>query len=232
MQSAAMDETQNTESSGIKETALPTDSKPDTLPPLGIEHLRLDARAASQLNANTRIWKFLKDKPYLATVRVTLFGRGTPTRCARIYRLPLKNDGLRKQWLSTKPSPSKSGSSTKAGQVRPLAKTKPSPIDSETKRKEDLGNPEPSTPELTSEIPLPLEDDLIGFISSGNYNLTEGKGTGIGSILISKVVESSPTKDTQSKSQSTKKGACSERRVCIVRSAGERVGRLGLWEFV
>lgn len=237
MQSAPMDETQDTESSGIKETALPTDSKPDTLPPLGIEHLRLDARAASQLNTNTRIWKFPEDKPYLATVRVTLFGRGTPTPCARIYRLPLKNDGLRKQWLSTKPSPSKSDSSTKAGQVRPLAKTKPSPIDSETKRKEDLEKlaaliPDPSTPELTSEIPLPLEDDLIGFISSGNYNLTEGKGTGIGSMLISKVVESSPTKDTQSKSQSTKKGACSERRVCIVRSAGERVGRLGLWEFV
>jgi ribonuclease P/MRP protein subunit POP1 len=229
MQSDDMDETQDTVSSGLRET---TESKPDTLPPLGIEHLRLDARTSSQLNTNTRIWKFPGDKPYLTTMRVTLFGRGTPTPCARIYRLPLKDDELRKKWLSTKPFPSKSGPGTKTSSVPPSSNAKFAPIDSETKQKEDLQKLaasilDPSTPEPSSDIPLPPEEDLIGFISSGNYNLTEGKGTGIGSILVSKVVESCPL----SKDQFTKKGS-SERRVCIVRSAGERVGRLGLWEFV
>ncbi|KAE8557316.1 hypothetical protein EYB25_002023 [Talaromyces marneffei] len=236
-QSPTMDETQDTESSRMKEAALPADSKTDTIPPLGIAHLRLDARTASQLNTNARAWKFPEDGPYLATVRATLLGRGTPTPCARIYRLPLKNDELRNQWLSTKQSSSKSGSGTKPPPIRPSSKAKSAPIDPEMKRKEDLQKLatsllDPSTPELASEIPLPPEDDLIGFISSGNYNLTEGKGTGIGSILVSKVIESSPTKDTQSKSQCNKTGPCPERRMCILRSAGERVGRLGLWEFV
>lgn len=231
MQSDAMDETQDTESSGLKET---TDTKPDTLPLLGIEYLKLDARTASQLNTNARSWKFPDDKPYLATVRVTLLGRGTPTPCARLYRLPTKNDELRKQWLSTRPYPSQTSSSTKLVPVRPSSKSKsekPDNIDPVMKRNEDRQKLaasllDSSKPEPASEIPLPPDDDLIGFISSGNFNLTEGKGTGIGSIVVSKVVESCPPKD-----QSTKKGS-SERRVCIVRSAGERVGRLGLWEFV
>lgn len=228
MQSDVMDETQDTESSGLKET---TDSKPDTIPPLGIEHLKLDARTASQLNTNARVWKLPDDKPYLATVMVTLLGRGTPTPCARIYRLPSKNDELRKQWLLTKPSPSKSSPSTKLAPIRPSSKSKSDGIDPVTKRNEDrlklaASLLDPSTPEPASEIRLPLEDDLIGFISSGNYNLAEGKGTGIGSIVVSKVVESCPP----TKGQSTE--GPPERRVCIVRSAGERVGRLGLWEFV
>lgn len=232
MQSDVMDETQDTESSGVKEAA---DPKPDTLPPLGIEHLSLDARTSSQLNTNTRTWKFPEDKPYLATVKVTILGRGTPTPCARIYRLPLKNEELRKQWLSAKPSPSKSSPSSKTAPVRAPLKPKPvqaDEIDPVIKRKEDLEKLaaslfDPSTPESSSEIPLPPEDDLIGFVSSGNYNLTEGKGTGIGSIVVSKVVESC----SLSKDQSTKKRSF-ERRVCIIRSAGERVGRLALWEFV
>lgn len=229
MQSDLMDETQDTESSGLKETV---ESKSDNLPPLSIKHWRLDARTASQLNTSARTWKFPENKPYLATVRVTLLGRGTPTSCARIYRLPLKNDKLRKQWLSTKPSPSKSDPGTKAALIRSSLKSNLDGIDSVTKRNEDVQELaasllDPFTPEPASEIPLPPEDDLIGFISSGNYNLTEGKGTGIGSILVSKVVESCPPM----KDQSIKR-ASSERRVCIVRSAGERVGRLGLWEFV
>jgi ribonuclease P/MRP protein subunit POP1 len=70
-------------------------------------------------------------------------------------------------------------------------------------------------------LPTPPEQDLIGFITTGNYNLSEGKGTGIGPILLAKVALSSRGK---------KKAR--EARVCIVRAAGERVGRLGFWEIV
>lgn len=68
--------------------------------------------------------------------------------------------------------------------------------------------------------PLPDEDDVIGFVTTGGFNLAEGQGTGIGSIALSKVMPSKP-----------KRGG---RRAepCIVRGAGERVGRLGRWTLV
>jgi ribonuclease P/MRP protein subunit POP1 len=65
---------------------------------------------------------------------------------------------------------------------------------------------------------IPTADDLIGFVTTGNYNLSEGKGTGIASILLSKVAESN--------------AKISEKKLCIVRSAGEKVGRLATWEIV
>ncbi|EED19352.1 ribonuclease P complex subunit Pop1, putative [Talaromyces stipitatus ATCC 10500] len=246
MQSTVVDETQDTDSSGMKETTEPTESTQDVVPPLDIEYLRFDARTAAQLNANTRPWKFQKfpaDKPYLATVKVTLMGRGTPNPCARIYRLPSKNDKLRKQWLATRSTPAKGSSNKKVSGANPSTKGKPKqndPKDSKAQGEEFLQNlaaslVETSTDKPTSEISLPLEDDLIGFISSGNYNLTEGKGTGIGSIFVSKVAEShhsSTEPASKSYSQSTREKDLLERRVCIVRPAGERVGRLGVWEFV
>lgn len=65
-------------------------------------------------------------------------------------------------------------------------------------------------------LPVPTEEDLIGFVTTGNYNLAEGKGTGIGSVLLSKVG----------------KGKASGRNMCIIRSAGETVARVGFWELV
>jgi ribonuclease P/MRP protein subunit POP1 len=67
-------------------------------------------------------------------------------------------------------------------------------------------------------LEIPPEDDLIGFVTAGNFNLSEGKGTGVGSILLSKVLLPNVKP--------------SERRMCIVRTAGEKVGRLGVWELV
>ncbi|KAJ5866898.1 hypothetical protein N7534_001451 [Penicillium rubens] len=67
-------------------------------------------------------------------------------------------------------------------------------------------------------LEVPTEDDLIGFVTTGNYNLSEGKGTGIGSIQLSKVLAPGIK--------------LSERRMCIIRAAGEKSGRLGVWEFV
>jgi len=66
---------------------------------------------------------------------------------------------------------------------------------------------------------VPGEEDLIGFVNSGEYCLSEGKGIGIGSLLLSKIV-----------------GMYQEdnelRNICIVRNAGESTGRLARWELV
>jgi len=60
---------------------------------------------------------------------------------------------------------------------------------------------------------------LVGFVTTGNFNLAEGQGTGIGSIVLEKVVESA------------KKGG-EEARLCVVRNSGESVGRLARWNLL
>ncbi|KAK3695459.1 ribonucleases P/MRP protein subunit POP1-domain-containing protein [Podospora appendiculata] len=64
----------------------------------------------------------------------------------------------------------------------------------------------------------PGEEDLIGFVTSGAFSLSEGKGTAIGSISAEKALESWRGA-----------GAC-EGKLCIVRNAGESVGWLARWE--
>lgn len=119
-------------------------------------------------------------------------------------------------------------------------------------------------------IPCPDAEDLIGFVTSGGYNLTEGRGTAIGSIWTQRVIErwqaetkldsgpcdaetslsntssvlnsavgargpaESSTKSgtksgTKSISKDEKRRDC-ERKLCIVRNAGESIGRLAVWE--
>ncbi|KAK0633194.1 ribonucleases P/MRP protein subunit POP1-domain-containing protein [Immersiella caudata] len=65
----------------------------------------------------------------------------------------------------------------------------------------------------------PGEEDLIGFVTTGSFCLSEGKGMAIGSISAEKAAES------------LKMGA-EEGKLCIVRNAGENVGWLARWELV
>ncbi|KAK0655878.1 ribonucleases P/MRP protein subunit POP1-domain-containing protein [Cercophora newfieldiana] len=66
----------------------------------------------------------------------------------------------------------------------------------------------------------PGEDDLIGFVTTGSFCLSEGKGTAIGSISAEKATES------------LKEAGAKEGRLCIIRNAGESVGWLARWEVV
>jgi ribonuclease P/MRP protein subunit POP1 len=74
--------------------------------------------------------------------------------------------------------------------------------------------------------PCPGPGDLIGFVTSGAYNLAEGRGTAVGSVWVQRVVEGwrAETRDGDQKKLERR------RRLCIVRNAGESVGRLGVWE--
>lgn len=73
---------------------------------------------------------------------------------------------------------------------------------------------------------VPGEEDLIGFVTSGNFNLKEGRGTGIAALSFARVFSEfvSPVEG---------KG-CREplKRVCVVRDVGEQVGRLARWEVI
>lgn len=84
--------------------------------------------------------------------------------------------------------------------------------------------------------PVPDEDDLIGFVTTGNFNLGEGKGSGIGSVLLSKVIasNSAPEGGDSNAGVAWKRESIAavgkEVRLCIVRDAGQEVGRLARWE--
>jgi ribonuclease P/MRP protein subunit POP1 len=178
----------------------------DTSLPLNIRQL---PKAAAEAAINNPV---SSSTPSLATVRISLSSRGTPSARARIYRLPSADAELRQKWLSLETSqPGK----------QPQSQTDPASLNEEARRRlaASLISP-PSNPDPAQEHPPPPpEADLIGFVTTGNYNLSEGRATGIGSILVSKV----------SGGVQGKKG---QRTMCIIRAAGEKVGRLGYWEVV
>jgi ribonuclease P/MRP protein subunit POP1 len=85
----------------------------------------------------------------------------------------------------------------------------------------------PSYPEVPDEI------DLIGFITTGNFNLAEGKGIGIGSLLFSKLFFRDESQDGALKiNGSSEASEAKVRNLCIIRDAGERFGRLARWELI
>ncbi|OAT11435.1 ribonuclease P/MRP protein subunit POP1 [Blastomyces gilchristii SLH14081] len=190
--------------------------------------------------------------PALATVSLTLLNRGTPTPRARLYRLPTTNPSLRNEWLAllgpSAPTPSSQKQSKKQKQKPQAAAALAQ--DSSRQLPTNLS----ADPEPAAHLPMPGEEDLIGFVTTGNYNLAAGRGTGVASILVERVgvydgsdveklggsssEESGGSGDGDGIARAKgngKGGGFSQEylaRVCIIRSAGERVGRLGVWEVV
>ncbi|PGH29745.1 ribonuclease P/MRP protein subunit POP1 [[Emmonsia] crescens] len=218
-----------------------------TPPPLHIHHLppstaftilKIRTTQKSPTNLPTFLQSLLAH-PTLATVNLTLINRGTPTPRARLYRLPTTNPSLRNEWLAllspSAPTPSAQKQSKQkqrqAMVVQTSSKLLPTNLSAD--------------PEPAAHLPMPGEEDLIGFVTTGNYNLAAGRGTGIASVLVDRVrVYDGPGFGDLGDSSSSGESGGSARvnggrggmsreklaRVCIVRSAGERVGRLGVWE--
>ena len=157
----------------------------------------------------------------LLIARINLVGRGVPETCARIYRLPSveTEPDLRKAWLDLVPSrhnpPAKRHSRAKHSLPK-LSKDAPPHI-AQQRLAQSLLQP-PRAGEDTYPA-CPGLEDLIGFVTTGNFNLAAGQGTGIGSLLAGKVVEGLRWADNDG-------------RLCIVRNAGMDVGRLARWEVV
>ncbi|PQE07199.1 popld domain-containing protein [Rutstroemia sp. NJR-2017a BVV2] len=187
---------------------------------------------------------------FLTTIRVTLLSRGVATPCARIYRLPssplLSNPDstnttststtsptLRDQWLSLVPESTKS---------KPLPNSKKRPLQTRIPLNTPLPQrvrllaqqllqnpplPYPKVKEEEDDYPIvPDEDDLIGFVTTGEYNLAEGKAVALGSVGVKGLVEG-VRRDRDTDGKEGKEG-----RWCIVRNVGEKVGRLARWDLV
>ncbi|KAL4956237.1 ribonucleases P/MRP protein subunit POP1-domain-containing protein [Aspergillus filifer] len=202
----------------------------DSEPPLNIHQLPYSQAIVAINNPSQEVCETA-----LATIKLTLHSRGHPAPRARIYRLPSNNPDLRKKWLaltSKKPS-------SEAQAPPSLKQTAPSTLNLNSSQEEFdttrrnlaaslLSSSE--NPKHAENLPLPTEEDLIGFITTGNFNLSEGKGTGVGSILVSKARETGKGANANGNGNGKKKAKQGD--MCIVRNAGESVGRLAFWELV
>ncbi|KAJ5742763.1 uncharacterized protein N7511_011164, partial [Penicillium nucicola] len=181
------------------------------VPPFDIHNVRF-APADTHITLS-KLNKTSVDASALASVYISLTGRGTPRSHARIYRLPT-DPALRQKWLSL------ASTGDKATQPKTSKQATSEPASEEGRRilAESLIADSAAGEPDAEHLDVPTEDDLIGFVTTGNYNLSEAKGTGMGCIQLSKILQA----DVKP----------SERRICIIRTAGQKSGRLAVWDFV
>ena len=205
----------------------------------------------------------------ITTVHLTLLSRGIPTACARIYRLATSDFELRSQWLTL------ASASLHPAKARPRKPTSTSSVDG---RILDSLPRNESHPLRTQQTALSLLDphetherdvfqpgnpaypcvpeaeDLIGFVTTGNFDLSQGKASAIGSIAMAKIVASQQRKAQEASTKETDDSVTTDgeskrileavealekgigrktiQKLCIVRESGETVGRLARWEMV
>ena len=187
------------------------------MPPLKIR--QLSSYGAAALLSTGKATPEVDTSKSLIAVKVTLLNRGIPNQCARIYRLPTTNNDLRSQWVVEANPPTKKNASAMRSNQQPQRKPESAHPRREKNQQSATAVLDPEIPTALSTeptfLPCPKEEDLIGFVTSGNFSLAEGKGIGIGSLLLSKVLGQ----------QKGRQG-----RLCIVRNAGESVARPAIWE--
>lgn len=95
---------------------------------------------------------------------------------------------------------------------------------------------------------VPDKEDLIGFVTTGNFDLGQGKASAIGCVAVEKVRFSSGKQQREIEDEDGvggegrvwmelkglegKLGKKVVGRLCVVRDAGMAVGRLARWELV
>lgn len=86
-------------------------------------------------------------------------------------------------------------------------------------------------------VECPEKGDLVGFVTSGGYNLREGRGTAVGGVWVQRVREGWFEEERRlgdegevRKSQAKAEAKEWLKRLCVVRNSGSAVGRLGVWE--
>ncbi|KAL1606818.1 Ribonucleases P/MRP protein subunit pop1 [Paraconiothyrium brasiliense] len=195
--------------------------------PLHSPFHQLPSRNARALLAGKAVLSVSSSTPHLFTVKISMTQRGTPTTCARIYRLPTNNPNLRSEWLSLLPIPNPSSTRTRPSRTATPSYQQPP----ERKQRHDLARSflqPPSArdgPPKAGDVDYPMvpdEEDLIGFVTTGNYNLAEGMPTAVANLVLHRVMAGIEEGKSMDK----------EGRICIVRRAGETIGRLATWEVV
>ncbi|KAI5798157.1 ribonuclease P complex subunit Pop1 [Pyronema domesticum] len=126
------------------------------------------------------------------TIKITLLHRGAPKDCARVYRLPSNPDD---PWRKLAAAIQKSKGGKK------YQKTEAGVVEAGME-----GYPE-----------CPEEDCLVGYVTTGNYSLTQGHAVALGGVVWGRWWSGQQDKGE---------------RLVVVRNVGDTVGRLGRWEGV
>ena len=181
----------------------------------------------------------------LMTISITLISRGNPTVCARIYRLPTTNPNLREAWIAQTQTIKKSNNNLllpppppngfRLSQLTTSSEETPPHIRRQKLAAALLASPPPeprqpgsgtsssndSAAVASSHPHVPGEEDLIGFVTTGNFDPSLGRARAIGCVALARV---------ENETGGAREGK--DGRLCIVRDAGQSVGRLGRWDFV
>ncbi|KAL9602017.1 MAG: hypothetical protein Q9219_002125 [cf. Caloplaca sp. 3 TL-2023] len=206
----------------------------------------------------------------LATIHLNILSRGHPITCARIYRIPTTSPHSRAQWLVLADSilnPSKKGGkpqntfvSTSHHSNKVLAalgknESHPSRTEqtalsllrqSPSHLQDTNSMVQPGHPSYPS---VPDKEDLIGFVTTGNFDLGQGKASAIGCVAMEKIprlqqsvpatsdlgVSGEEEEDQgwrEVRDLEKKLGRKVVERLCIVRDAGVAVGRLAKWKLI
>jgi ribonuclease P/MRP protein subunit POP1 len=180
--------------------------------------------------------------------RLSIIGRGVVTSGARVYRLPSKFTprpvsadaevpasiphsaestslpyDLRSQWLARASPNGQSGRQKSAAKVTRAT-------DLETRKKllaqellappsTALENVVPNQHDIGGHPLVPDAEDLIGFVTAGSFSLSKGRGVGIASLSVEKVLPGMQ--------ENQREGS-----LCVLRNAGENVGWLARWEVI
>lgn len=155
---------------------------------------------------------------------------GSDTKSQQQQQLP---PNLREQWLALKPT-----NNTYTNNKKATKKTQNPKVDFEARKRmlaRELLAPETITAASNNnEHPLcPGAEDLIGFVTTGSYNLRDGQATAVGVLSAVCARDELLRYDGGGKKGKAKGvGSHPDTGLCVVRNAGESVGRLGRWVVV
>lgn len=89
-------------------------------------------------------------------------------------------------------------------------------------------------------LPIPGEEDLIGFVTTGNFDLGQGRPRAIGCVALERVQADAGGEGGKGAGREGGEGGEGGKgtegtegteKLCIVREAGQSIGRLARWEF-
>ena len=206
-------------------TKLLGSSTPDKPPANSVVTVSLALVTRGVANTCARIYRLPPRKSRIAEPSADAEVLATDPTSTSSGSLPLD---LRDQWLRKLPGPSNKGQErgSRLGAPPQMAPG----VDMGTRKMllakslvaTELPYPKPATNELDiGGHPLcPDEEDLLGFVTTGAFSLSEGQGTAIGSVSAERALET------------LREAGAREGHLCIVRNAGESVGWLARWALV
>lgn len=202
--------------------ALATTKKTEPPPPHSIITVRITCPGRGVPEPCARIYRLPSESspPVLPSIQAEVPATDPPPPS---QSLP---SDLRDQWLAKLHSSKTSSTPNKT----PLGRKASNGADFETRKRLlalslttgadtlQYPRPAPNQTDIGGDHPLvPGEENLIGYVTKGEFNLVEGKGAAIGCISAERALEALRVSEK-------------EGRVCVVRNTGETVGWVARWE--